>query len=275
MSQNWRIYSLSDSTLFTFFSLAEATSLPHIVRKGQLPTATAQNQATDSASFLLGPLLGGMLYGLGQAVPFLLDAISYTCSVLGLLFMRAKLQEERTEVPKKMWSEVGEGINWLWHDSVLRFLALLTCGLMTPVAGYTLILVTLTQSFHTSSFVIGTILTGSGIGSITGSLLANPVQKRFPFGQVITWSAWIWAISWLALAAAFDPLLLGLATVVNSIIAPVYLSSLFSYRLMSIPDHLQGRVLSVFRLLSFGCQPLVLLWRFPKDELCNEHQTLP
>jgi MFS family permease len=87
------LVALIEGTLFTFFSLAEAACPPRVVPKEQLPAATAQNQAIDSTAWLFGPLLGGMLYGLGRAVPFLMDAVSYLCSVLSLFFMRAKFQE--------------------------------------------------------------------------------------------------------------------------------------------------------------------------------------
>ena len=46
---------------------------------------------------------------------------------------------------------------------------------------------------------------------------------------------------------------------VSFIVVPTFYSVLFSYRLIAIPDHLQGRVQSVFRLLSLGSQPLGLV----------------
>jgi MFS family permease len=253
------LVALIEGTLFTFFSLAEAACLPRVVSQEQLPAATAQNQAIDSTSWLLGPLLGGMLYGLGHAMPFLLDAISYVCSVLGLLFMRAKFQGERTQGQRHIWKEIGEGLVWLWRTPVLRFLAILYWGLGTPVYGYALILIILAQSLHATPFVIGAIFASSGIGSIAGSFLETPLQKHITFGWLIIWSAWIWAITWLAFAIAPNPLVLGIAVAGSFIIVPIFNATQFSYRLIVTPDHLQGRVNSVFRLLAFGGQPLSLL----------------
>jgi len=253
------LVALIEGTLFTFFSLAEAACLPCVVSQEQLPAATAQNQAIDSMAWLLGPLLGGILYGLGRAVPFLLDAISYVCSVLGLFFISTKFQEERAQAPRQIWKEISEGIVWLWRTPVLRFLAILSWGLGTPVYGYALILITLAQGLHATPFVIGAIFACSGIGSITGSFLAPPLQKRLTFGWLIIWSAWIWAISWLAFALAPNPLILGVAVALSFIIVPIFNATQFSYRLIVTPDHLQGRVSSVFRLVAFGGQPLGVL----------------
>src|SRR5260370_17466019 len=71
------IVSLVEGTLFTFFNLAETACLPRVVSKEQLSTAVAQNMVIDSTSGLLGPSLGGALYSIGRAIPFLTDAISY------------------------------------------------------------------------------------------------------------------------------------------------------------------------------------------------------
>ena len=252
------LVALIEGTLMTFFSLAELACLPHVVPKEQLPAATAQNQAIDSISWTLGPFLGGFLYGLGRSVPFLLDAISYVCSVLGILFIRARFQEERSEEPRRIWQEIGEGVLWLWRAPLLRFLALLAFGLIMPSIGFTLILIVLAQRLHASSLMIGILFASGGVGSILGAFLTNPLQKRFTFGQMTIGSAWVWAISWLALAIAPNLLILGIANALSFIIVPIYLSVQYSYRLLAVPDHLQGRVQSVYRLLSFGSEPLGL-----------------
>jgi MFS family permease len=253
------LVALVEGILFTFFSLSEAACLPRVVSQEQLPAATAQNQAIDSTSWLLGPLLGGLLYGLGRTVPFLLDAISYVCSVLSLFFMRTKFQEARTQTPRQIWKEIGEGLVWVWHSPVLRFLAILYWGLGTPVYGYALILIILAQGLHATAFLIGAIFASSGIGSIVGSFLATPLQKRITFGRLIIWSAWIWAITWFAFALAPNPLILGVAVAMSFIIVPIFNATQLSYRLIVTPDHLQGRVNSVFRLVAYGGQPLGLL----------------
>jgi MFS family permease len=252
------LVALVEGTLMTFFSIAEMACLPHVVSREQLPAATAQNQAIESTSWTLGPFLGGLLYGFGRLVPFLVDAISYLCSVLGLLFIRARFQEERTEEPRKIWHEIGEGILWLWRDSLLRFLAVLAFCLIMPSIGFSLILITLAQSQHASPLVIGILFGSGGAGSIIGALLTAPLQRRFTFGQLTIGAAWVWAVSWLALAIAPNILVLGIANAASFIIVPIYMSVQFSYRLIVIPDHLQGRVQSVYRLLSFGSQPVGL-----------------
>jgi MFS family permease len=250
------LVALIEGTLMTFFSLAETACLPHVVSREQLPAATAQNQAIDSSSWMLGPLLGGFLYGLGRAIPFLLDAISYLCSVLGIFVIRVRFQDERSRTPQRIWHEIGEGLLWLWREPLPRSLALLAFGLVMPSIGFPLLLIILAQRLHASAPVIGLLFASGGAGSILGALLTNPLQKRFTFGQLTIGSAWVWAISWLGLAIAPNTLVLGITNALSFIIVPIYFSVQLSYRLITIPDQLQGRVQSVYRLLSFGSQPL-------------------
>ena len=55
-----------------------------------------------------------------------------------------------------------------------------------------------------------------------------------------------------------DPFVLSILTAAVFISGPIYNVVQFSYRSALIPDELQGRVNSVFRLIAFGGQPLGL-----------------
>jgi len=250
------INALVEGTFFVFFNLAEVACLPRVVAKEQLPAATAQNESTMGITNLLGPLLGGALYGLQQALPFLADAVSYVVSVCSLLFIKTKFQQERTQERRKLYIEIKEGLVWLWRQPLIRYMAFLTGGLNLTSAGLIPILVVLVKQQHGSSFIYGVILTIGGIGGIAGALLGSPIQKRFSFGPVIISAVWIQALLWPLYAVAPNPIFLGIISALIFITGPVYNVVQFSYRLALIPDELQGRVNSVFRLLAFGFQPL-------------------
>src|SRR5438067_2517890 len=105
------LVSLLEGTLFVFFTLAESASLPRVVTPEQLPSATGQNEVLTSLSYMLGPALGPILYGLGRAIPFLTDAISYALSVVSLLFIKARFQGERDvdqRTSPHLWTEIKE-----------------------------------------------------------------------------------------------------------------------------------------------------------------------
>lgn len=250
------LVSLIEGTLYLLFSLAEASCLPQVVDKEQLPEALAQNQVTESTAQLLGPSLGGALYGLGAAVPFLADAVSYCGSVLSLLLIRRPFQEERAAEPGRLRAEIVEGVRWLWRHELLRLVALLTGGLMVCSVGYPLIMIVLGERVRASPFAIGLIFAGGGAGSIIGGLISPFLQRRFAFGPLLIWSAWIWALTWLFFLFAPNALTLGIANAAAFVIVPIYMVTIYRYRLAVAPDRLQGRVNAAFRLIVWGSQPL-------------------
>ena len=64
--------------------------MPNLVPPESLPRANALVAATSSASYLLGPLLGGLLLGAGASAPLLLavDAASFVVSAAIVLSIR-------------------------------------------------------------------------------------------------------------------------------------------------------------------------------------------
>jgi len=252
------LVSLVEGTLFVFFNIAEAACLPRVVPKEQLPAATAQNMATDGITVLLGPSLGGALYTAGRLLPFVADAVSYVVSVISLFFIKVKFQKERVAARRNLWVEIREGLSWLWHQPLIRFIAILTGGNNLISSGYVLIIIVLAQEQHASSFTIGLIFAVGGIGGIVGALIATSLQKRLSFAQAIIGTSWLFALCIPLYAIAPNPLVLGIITAATFVSGPVYNVVQFSYRSAIIPDELQGRVNSVFRLIAFGGQPLGL-----------------
>jgi MFS family permease len=253
------IVSFIEGTLFIFFGLAEAAALPRVVLPEQLSAATAQNEFIYSVSGLLGPSLSGILYSIGNVVPFLADAMSYVISVFSLLFIKTHFQEDRLAAHRKLWIEIQEGLNWLWHHKVIRFLAVQVSGLNLCSAGYVLIVLVLAQEQHASKLTTGLIFACGGIGSIVGALIVSPLSRRFSVGHLMITASWLWVFTWLPFAFVSSPLGLGVAVAAAFIIVPIHASVQYGYRLASIPDKLQGRVNSVYRVILFGSQSVGLL----------------
>jgi len=157
-----------------------------------------------------------------------------------------------------LWVEIHEGLAWLWHHPLIRFIAILTGGYNLIFAGFTLIIIVLAQQQHASSFTIGLIFSIGGIGAVIGSIAATSIQKRFSFGQVIIGTTWFSALILPLYAIAPNPFVLGVLSAASFFLGPIYNVVQFSYRSAIIPDELQGRVNSVFRLIAFGGQPLGL-----------------
>jgi MFS family permease len=251
--------ALVEGTLYVFFDLAEAACLPRVVAREQLAAASAQSAATGGAAALIGPPLGGVLYGLGRAAPFLADAVSYVASALSLRFVRTAFQGERSAGPRALRAEIAEGLRWLWRQPLLRTLAFLTGGIngAFPDAG-TLILIVLTRQRHATPAATGLVLAVGSVGYIVGSLLAPLVRRRLQVGRLILATFWLFALLWPLYAVSSSLTMLAAVAAGLSLLDPIYDITQFSYRLARIPDALQGRVNSAYRLVALATPPLGL-----------------
>src|SRR5579859_58367 len=255
--------SLVEGTLYVFFSLAETAALTRVVPREQLPAATARNETMLSTAFTLGPMLSGAIYSAGRMLPFLADAVSYSVSVVMLLFIRAEFQTERAVARTGgLVAEIREGVQWLWHQRLLRFLAVLSGGGLLVENGYILVVIVLLQSGRGSPFpasvTTGLVLGVGGAGSIIGSLLTEPLSARFTFRQITLGVHWGLTLLLPLYALTSNPVALGLIMAVAFGITPIFGVTAYSYRLSLIPDELQGRVNSVFRLVLYAGQPIGL-----------------
>ena len=251
------INAFIEGTFFVFFNIAEVAALPRVVVKRQLPQASAQNEAGFIGASLVGPPIGGFLFqSVSRAFPFVADAISYAVSVISLFFIKTQFQGERNVEQRHLVVEIREGLSWLWHQPLIRFMAFLTGGLNFVNASTYLILIVLAKDLGASDAQVGFMFSIASAGGIVGSLLGGQMQKRFTFGQVIIGVGWFATILYAFFLVSPNFIVLGIVAGLGWMTSPIYNVVQFSYRLALIPDRLQGRVNSTFRLLAFGFQPL-------------------
>lgn len=250
------LVSLVEGTLFVFFDLAEVSSLPQVVSKQQLATASAQNIATFNIAMLLGSPLGGLLYSIGNLFPFLADAISYLCSVLSLLFIRTPFQQERTGASRALKTEVTEGLKWLWEQRLVRSLALILCGLNLMTGGITLISIVLGQRVHASTVDLGILFALAGVAGVLGSLVAPLLHRHLSFFVITVIVLWAQALLTPLLIVAPNLLALGTVLAFLFFLFPIFDVLQRSLRMALIPDALQGRINSVYRLIVYSGSPV-------------------
>ncbi|MEO5953662.1 MAG: MFS transporter, partial [Chloroflexia bacterium] len=246
-----------EGTCYVFFNIAEVAALTRVVDKRQLPQASAQNEGGFIAANLAGPPIGTFLFqSVGRAFPFLLDAVSYFVSMISLIFIKTEFQGERPKEERHLLIEIKEGLTWLWGQPLIRFMAFLTGGLNFINAATFLILIVLAKDLGATDGDIGFLASIAALGGVLGAVLGGQIQKKFTFGQVIIATGWIATVIYFLYLFAPNFIVLGILMAFSWMIGPIYNIVQFSYRLALIPERLQGRVNSTFRLLAFGFQPI-------------------
>jgi len=107
--------------------------VPSTVGADQLERATGVLSATElTTNGLIGPPLGGLLFGVAMIAPFGLDAASFGAAVVAMAFMRGDYAPRREPGTRRhLHGEIVDGFRWLWRHPLLRNLALVSTLLGT------------------------------------------------------------------------------------------------------------------------------------------------
>jgi predicted MFS family arabinose efflux permease len=248
--------AFAEGTFFVFFFLSESAALPQVVPAEQIPAAVASNQARVQGADLAGQPLGGVLFGLGRTLPFVVDAVSYAVSFVSLLFIRPAFQEERERPETHLVADVVEGLGWLWRQAFLRAAVLLIAGSNFAFAGFTLALIVRAKDLGASSSLVGAMFAFIGGGAIIGSLFAPWVQRQVRPRLVILGNLWLWAAMMGVVALLHSPIALGAIAGIGAVGGPIFNVVFASYRYALVPDRLLGRVQSASLVVAWGMTPL-------------------
>jgi len=259
------VVAFVDGTSFVLFNAAQVAALPQVVQLGHLPRATAWNETAGTAATLVGPGLSGAIIGLarttviGAALAYLLDSLSYLVSALALILIHMPFQAARdgeagnAAARRSLRAEIGEGVRFLWGHPQLRLIALLSTAITlceSPL--YLAIILLAGRELQAGAPTIGLIVSAAGLGGLAGALLAPRLVGRLRIGHALIGLVAVKALALPLVALATSPAMLALGAAIVVATGPVYNVTQLPYRLALIPDHLQGRVNSVFRLLSYG-----------------------
>jgi MFS family permease len=250
------VVAFVEGSFSVFFRVAESAALPQVVPKEQLPDAIAQNQARQQGAGIVSQPLAGFLFSIGRAVPFVFDTISYTASVVTLLFIRPSFQEVRERSLASLRSQMAEGIRWLIREPFLRTSVALSAGTNFAHSALALVLIVRAQELGASSTLIGVMFGLFSGGAVVGALIAPWVQRNVAPRVLLIGAIWLWAVATAALVLVHNTLVLGLLAGVQALVGPAWNVIVGSYRYALVPDRLLGRVQSAGGLVSWGVIPL-------------------
>lgn len=244
------------STGETLFDTSSATVVPAIVPRDEMPRAYARLAGTQMvANNFAGPPLGGLLFGVAVALPFLVGSGGIAASALLIMGLRGTFRAERTEgaAPEKLWHEIAEGIRFLWSQQLLRTIALVLALLNLVLVAQISIMVLFAQDrLGLGARGFGLLLAANAAGAVLGSMAAGRVIDTFGRSRVLRFGMFIEAATPAAIALSDGPLLAGAAMAIFGFHSLVWGALIAALRQEVTPDRLRGRVESAYRFLESG-----------------------
>jgi MFS family permease len=232
-----------DGALMTVSFVTQRGVLRRLVAPDQLSAAVAQNESVFYASSIIGPPIGGLLFAITRALPFLADALSYAFSATATLLTRARFQVDRREGRGSLAAEFTSGLRWLWRQPLLR-----TCSLLTAAANPTwralyLLLVVLATRNGASSGLVGVMFAMIAAGGLLGGLVAGSrFADRISARAAVRIDLWTTAVLMPLLLIAQGTLFTAVIVALIEVPAPLANSQVEGLRGTLAPEHMQGRV---------------------------------
>jgi MFS family permease len=249
------IVAFVEGTMFVFFNLAEVGALRSVVPARQLPAAAAAEQARYATMTLVAPPLGGSLFGVGRALPFLADAVSYVFSLASLLAIRTPFQEEREHEQVPLKTQLAEGFRWLWGHPFLRTCAILFTWVNLLFEATFLVLIVVGRRQGLSGAHIGALIALLGLCLLVGSVASPRLQRRLSMRTIVVGSFWL-QLGIAAFVVKPNIYVLVAGAIPAALLGPSVNAIVIGYRVAIVPDRLTGRVNSVARTIALCGAPL-------------------
>jgi MFS family permease len=228
-----------------------------MVGREDLINAIALNSSMFNASRVIGPAVAGILVaGIGEGWCFFANGVSYIAVIAGLLLMTV---DDRKPVKRQAspLADVIEGFRFVLGSPPIHHLLILL-GILSATGMPFAVLMPIfaDRILHGGAKGLGILMGASGVGALAGALLLASRQTVKGLGRWVAIAAGAFGASLIAFAVSRSfwtscALLLpvGFAMMVEMG------SSNTLIQTMS-PDHLRGRVMSVYSMMFMGMAPL-------------------
>ena len=237
----------------TFRAFDEPTRMsmvPQMVGRERLANAVALGSIPWQAGRMIGPSLTGILIAaFGGTVGLAIAAVASGMA----LVMYARLRVDARSSPVAgghMGAQLVEGLSFVRHNFV--FAALICLALFNAVFGLsyvTLLPIFADVYFEAGSTGFGLLNAAHGTGALVGTLIVASIAARFRHrGLIILAGA---AGMGLGLAIFSQSPGLGLALPMLTAVGfsnTFYLTQVSTHLQQAVPDHLRGRVMSLYAL---------------------------
>lgn len=163
-----------------FFRPAVYAGMPNLVDKRDLPQANALFQAVDNLTWMLGPLIGGMILAAsGPGLAYWVNSVTFLVSAALLVRIPARLLQLAQAASEGHWRDLAEGFRLVRSSRPLLTVLVTWTIAMIAIGHMNVAEVALAKVvFEAGDFGLGVLMASSGLGLIVGSLAGGTVIER-------------------------------------------------------------------------------------------------
>lgn len=227
-----------------------------VEKREDLPNAIALNSFLFNGARLVGPTMAGILIAvLGEGMCFLLNGISYIAVIAALLAMRIEIGEKERK-DSRIFQELKEGLSYAFGSGPIKAILLLSAFVSMVGMPYSVLMPVIARDvLNGGAHTFGFLMTGTGIGAITGAVyLATRTSVKGLVG-IIPRATGLFGVGlimlalsrvfWLALPVM---ILTGFGAMIQMVSNNTILQTI-------VDDDKRGRVMSLFTMSFIGMAP--------------------
>ncbi|GIW51930.1 MAG: MFS transporter [Gemmatimonadales bacterium] len=228
-----------------------------MVGKEDLMSAIALNSSAFNLTRIIGPAVAGLLIGrFGVLACFVINGLSFL-AVLAALWSLDLPPARTASRAQSTWGHMLEGIRFVTGEP--RIAALVINLMALSIFGFPFLVlmpVMARDVLGRGAEAFGWMSSAVGVGALAGALLLAASARKLPKGKLLRWASLSFGVvvGTFALSRSL-PLslvllaLTGFAMIVNTATTNTLLQTL-------APDHLRGRVVSVYTFAFVGMGPI-------------------
>jgi MFS family permease len=249
------------------FGTARILLVRAVVPAEQLTAAVTAEEVRTNAAELSGPPLGGLLFGISQALPFMVGAVAFAFSAVMAFLVRVPA---RLEGEAERRNGMFAGLDIVLRDPTMQaavILIMLVNGIAWPARFAAIILL---QHRGTPPWQIGVALTGVAIGGLIGTTVVTRLHRSLAPGMLLLGISVSQVLVLLALGVQLGPWWVCAAFVIYGLGVPAIRVLIDVLIVRQIPNTERGRALSgVFTLfglvlpVAMLCSGLMLQYLSP------------
>ncbi|MSQ30947.1 MAG: MFS transporter [Dehalococcoidia bacterium] len=230
--------------------------VPQLVPRHQLMNAVSLQMGGMNLTRIVGPAIAGVIIApFGVGVAWWMVVALYALSTATIFRLPSHgMASERTR--QRVLTEVKDGFAYILRTPIMRLLLL--TALVMPLFAFpvqTIMPVFAEQVFRRDSTGLAILMSASGIGGLTGAVLAASLESVSTKGRLMLAGSVAQGALFIAFALSpqFWPAVVLLA--LASIGGTLFMTTNNSIIQALVPEEFRGRVMSVM-MMSFGIMPL-------------------
>lgn len=244
-----------------FYDTSSQSILPSLVSRGQLGLANGRLGAIElGAQQFVGPPLAGLLAAIAIATAFWTTTALWLLAVAALWTLGGNFRPERAGEATTIRTDVAEGLRFLNSRPLLRTMAAMVgisnLASSAAFAVFVLYAVGPSSTLRLDETGFGLLILSAAAGSVCATFVSEQLEAFLGRARSLTISIFGMVLFVGAPAVTSNVWLIAAAMFVGGALSMLWNIITVSFRQSITPDHLLGRLNSVYRLLAWGTMPI-------------------